>query len=724
MQKIIYQSLIYLKRVRWKNLFLSFTILVGLTLNMFLPAGSTSAAACDDVEFIFARGSGEDDEGWSYSVWKRELEQVMQDANLKYSFYDLGAKSYNGHRYPAVPVTESFGGVVNLIGAAISSGEAFAFGDSVNEGVEELKLHIQDISRHCRNTKFVLGGFSQGAMVISKSLDQLDSDKIIYAATFGDPKLYLPEGNNRNGIFYKVPDACRGINLSNYRVYVPDCYSYEGALGSYRPYQPDGYWDKLGTWCNGKDIMCSSGMSISDHTDYVNGDLYARAARVIRERIRATFADKVPVSDQESPNLHDVVFLFDVTGSMKPLINTYKTEAKKLIQKVLMEGGRTALFLYRDYVKNTWPYLDCDFGTPYEKIMSEIENVNVWGGADRQEGLLSAINAAFEQINWRPGATKSIVALTDADFHNPDDDGSTIDSIVQRSLEIDPVNVYVIAPEELRETYAELTSRTNGAFFDIKSELEYSTDRIFERPAAFLDLENYYGLVGETITFDASASYGFAKDPLIYDWDLDGDGNFELKNQSSIIKYTYKQPFNDFIQVRVSDSSGSSTMSAKVQISAQPSRPVEIKKVAVESLSHNSAKVNFTTDAKQVLVVLEDEPFGLIQAEGSQGEFIINELEQSTKVTLVPYSAEPRRGIKTEVMVAPDEEFISIPSDTNQTKPSDTTPILDHTQSSSSVSNSQPAPPTPAISVPGMQHPITNVIPSVPNTGCCDRKFI
>ena len=85
-------------------------------------------------------------------------------------------------------------------------------------------------SASCPGTKYVVGGYSQGAMVVSKALGSLNADRIIYAATFGDPKIYLPEGK---GI---LPAACRGENLSDYRMYVPDCQAYKGLLGAYVPY--------------------------------------------------------------------------------------------------------------------------------------------------------------------------------------------------------------------------------------------------------------------------------------------------------------------------------------------------------------------------------------------------------------------------------------------------------------------------------------------------------
>ena len=192
------------------------------------------ASGCPDVRVLFVRGSG--GERWvdkNYLEYKSTIEERLKTVSLSYEFIDL--------EYPAVPV-----GIDNLLvtlGAYFGGGEAYEFGESVRQGVENL---IQLVNTECPNTKYVLGGYSQGAMVISRAIRNLKADKVIYVATFGDPKIYLPEGK---GIF---PKACRGKGLSDYRMYVQDCHAYKGKLGANQPYAPEGFAGKVGTWCNGR----------------------------------------------------------------------------------------------------------------------------------------------------------------------------------------------------------------------------------------------------------------------------------------------------------------------------------------------------------------------------------------------------------------------------------------------------------------------------------------
>ena len=219
-------------------------------------AQGVQAESCPDLRIVFARGSG--GERWTdqnYLAFKEALQTKLVGTNLSYEFIDLD--------YPAVGV-----GLDNLgvtLGAFFGAGEAYEFGNSVNAGVKNLDKMVNSVT--CSNTKYVLGGYSQGAMVVSKALGSLKADRLIYAATFGDPKLYLPEGRGL------IPAACRGGNLSDYRMYVPDCQAYKGLLGANVPYEPETLVGKVGTWCNKRDIFCSSHLSISDHTAYVGEDL-------------------------------------------------------------------------------------------------------------------------------------------------------------------------------------------------------------------------------------------------------------------------------------------------------------------------------------------------------------------------------------------------------------------------------------------------------------------
>lgn len=422
--------------------------------------GQVQAASCPDLKIIFARGSGgERFTSGDYLDFKSAMETKLAMTDLKYEFDDLD--------YPAVSVDIGEGHLGTLLGAYFGSGEAYEFGDSVRKGINSLAENIN--SDVCRNTKYVLAGYSQGALVVLNSLSRISPEKIVFVATFGDPKIYLPEGAGL------VPSACAGRNLSEYRVYVPDCRAYKGIMGAKDPYVSTGYEGKVGTWCNKYDVMCSSYFSVSSHTSYESDGLYEDASRYIFSKIGAEFG----ISNQyTSP--HDTAILIDSTGSMSGLIARYKAEALRLAEKTLEAGGRVALYDYRDLGDGYEPVERCNFETcNLANFQAGLEAIEVDGGGDTPESLLSASLHVMKQLNWKFGSTKSLVILTDAGYHSPDLDGTTFYDVQKLSKQIDPVNFYIITPEI--EEYFSLAEATGGAVASSVDDLSALTDTIMER---------------------------------------------------------------------------------------------------------------------------------------------------------------------------------------------------------------------------------------------------
>lgn len=447
--------------MRGKNqIKIRYVLMAILTLGLVaMPHQSTTAIDCPSLRVVFARGSG--GERWvdqNYLAFKSGIESKLATVGLDYEFIDLD--------YPAVGI-----GLDKLsitLGALFGAGDAYEFGESIDAGVQAL---TEMVNNTCPGTKYVIGGYSQGAMVISKALRSLNANRIVYATTFGDPKIYLPEGEGL------IPAACRGENLSDYRMYVPDCQAYKGMLGAYMPYEPSNFTGKVGTWCNKRDIFCSSRFNISDHTAYVSENLYEDASRVIFDKICRAYGLENKVS---SP--HDTAILIDSSGSMTSMIEKYKAEALRLATETLNSGGRVALFDYRDLRDPYELKQHCDFETcTLEVFQEELASIQTQGGGDTPESLLSASFHTMESLNWRQGSTKSLVILTDANFLSPDHDGMTFDEVVTLSKRIDPVNFYILTTAEYAGDYAELAQQTDGKVVTDFDELSLLTDYIMER---------------------------------------------------------------------------------------------------------------------------------------------------------------------------------------------------------------------------------------------------
>lgn len=422
--------------------------------------GLANASGCLDLKVIYARGSGgERYVNGDYLSFKTAMETKLAATDLKYEFEDLD--------YPAVSVDIGAGHLGTLLGAYFGSGEAYEFGDSVRKGVNNLVGMIN--GDMCKNTKYVIAGYSQGALVALNGLGRIDPERIIFVATFGDPKIYLPEGAGM------VPSACAGRNLSEYRIYVPDCRAYKGIMGAKNPYVNSGYDGKIGTWCNRYDVMCSSHFSVSSHTSYESDGIYEDASRYIFSKIGAEFG----ISNQyTSP--HDTAILIDSTGSMSGLIERYKTEALRLAEKTLEAGGRVALYDYRDLDDGYEPVERCNFETcNLATFQAGLEAIETDGGGDTPESLLSASFQVMKKLKWKFGSTKSLVILTDAGYHSPDLDGTTFYDVQKLSKQIDPVNFYIITPEV--DEYLALAEATGGAVASSVDDLIALTDIIMER---------------------------------------------------------------------------------------------------------------------------------------------------------------------------------------------------------------------------------------------------
>ena len=446
-------------------------ICLAVVLGGATPPKIAKAESCPDLRVVFARGSG--GERWTtkdYLEFQNTIEQKLMTTSLSYEFIDLD--------YTAIGI--GFKKLDVTLGAYVGGGEMYDFGDSVNDGVNKLQEMVNSSS--CRNTKYVLGGYSQGAIVVSKALSGLNPDRIIYAATFGDPKIYLPEGEGL------IPAACSGKNLSDYRMYVPDCQAYKGLLGAFVPYEPESLIGKVGTWCNKTDVFCSSYLGVSDHLKYDSDGLFEDASKVIYDKVTKYFGIENRLT---SP--HDTVIMLDSTGSMSGMIEEYKAEALRLAILTLESGGRVALYDYRDLDDPYSPVEHCNFDTcTIEVIQQKLEAIEADGGGDTNESLLSASFSAMKSLKWKFGATKSVVVLTDAPFLLPDRDGITLDEVVRLSKEIDPVNFYIITNEELTSEYSELAKKTDGMLITNFNEINLLTDFIMERYDSLPRVEEDY----------------------------------------------------------------------------------------------------------------------------------------------------------------------------------------------------------------------------------------
>lgn len=105
-----------------------------------MPVPSASAQPCPDVDVVFARGTSE-------PPGVGGTGQAFVDAVIA----QAAPKSVNV--YPVnYPASSDFGNRIQ-------------FAQTVIDGINDARAHVEATAANCPNTKIVLGGFSQGAVV-------------------------------------------------------------------------------------------------------------------------------------------------------------------------------------------------------------------------------------------------------------------------------------------------------------------------------------------------------------------------------------------------------------------------------------------------------------------------------------------------------------------------------------------------------------------------------
>lgn len=201
-------------------------VAISLPCALTAAAPAAGAAPCPDVQVVFARGTGEPP-----GVGKVG-DALVSSLRSQVQGRSVGAYGVN---YPANK---------NFLTAT--------------DGANDASDHVQQMATSCRNTKLVLGGYSQGAAVIdivtaaplpglgfSQPLPANAADHVAAVALFGNP-------SNRAG----------------------------GLMGALSP----NFGGKIINLCTAGDPICSDGNQWNAHTGYVPG-MTNQAASFVAGRV-------------------------------------------------------------------------------------------------------------------------------------------------------------------------------------------------------------------------------------------------------------------------------------------------------------------------------------------------------------------------------------------------------------------------------------------------------
>ncbi|OQX89932.1 MAG: hypothetical protein B6D65_00630 [candidate division Zixibacteria bacterium 4484_93] len=168
----------------------------------------------------------------------------------------------------------------------------------------------------------------------------------------------------------------------------------------------------------------------------------------------------------------DIVFVFDVTGSMGPYITGLKDRAKAFADTLESRGldYQLALITYGDEIRGFY-----EFTSDADEFKTWIEGLAATGGGDSPENPLDAIERAFD-LSYRPFAQKIFVVITDAGYHEDDAvTPRTLDEVIEDCESFGAI-VSVVGPDIAG--YHNIADATGGFWFDIGEDFSSIIDMI------------------------------------------------------------------------------------------------------------------------------------------------------------------------------------------------------------------------------------------------------
>ena len=114
-----------------------FSLLLCILFSYFNPPMTNAASPCSDFYVIFARGSGQGFNDIDHQSFSNAIKDIFNRLDgLTYSYYQLGESNRYGAQYPAIGIEQP----KIISGAILSGGQSFEFGQSIQTGMQELKI--------------------------------------------------------------------------------------------------------------------------------------------------------------------------------------------------------------------------------------------------------------------------------------------------------------------------------------------------------------------------------------------------------------------------------------------------------------------------------------------------------------------------------------------------------------------------------------------------------
>lgn len=141
-------------------------------------------------------------------------------------------------------------------------------------------------------------------------------------------------------------------------------------------------------------------------------------------KFNETYLLGVPAPKTEAEPIYtsaDIVFIIDNTSSMGGPLSNVKTNLSSFVNGLGSVNTRYAVVEYGEIhdgaVGNPKIY---DFADTEADTIANLDKITLTGGGDGPESALEGIMAALEGLEFRTGAAKEFILVTDADYHTND----------------------------------------------------------------------------------------------------------------------------------------------------------------------------------------------------------------------------------------------------------------------------------------------------------------
>lgn len=514
-----------------------------IALIILLPSSSSSNSNdCDDLLFLYLRGSGQkapsdekdgvgrdllyQKEGTEY---KNTLEKALPEE------IQLRSESLN---YPA------FGKKLGLAWADFDLGlKNGSYWTSKDRGSDMLANRIRDERIHCPYQQVVLAGYSQGAHVVGDSLtdlSELEAERTTFTSLFGDPR-FNPDSFAAKGTYQKK------------------LFGRSGGVLEQRDEFPEIYKNRLESWCIHDDGFCENRVSaIIDESKLTHGK-YADEGWVQASALRAArkVTDKfneqkgLSLETRRTPKFNQQIDIAFVLPDSRTSSYSRKYFVKNIDQifshpAVKTDSARFATvlsnYIYHEDNNRSWHDNDTRILSQlssYDDFKFDLMHYNTLfdaGGKTTLSPLATGVNVATSDLNWRDDADKHIVIMTDRDT-SPTDSRTNesyqqiIEKAQRRGITVHTVVTYSKSNQATRTNgWAEgLGLQTNG--LDSVTDYRY-IDNAFQGLFDFADQKpilvvpsSYTTQLGKKVNLSMAGSYSPTGEKIVsFDWDTDNDG--------------------------------------------------------------------------------------------------------------------------------------------------------------------------------------------------------